>query len=111
MLDVNKVSIAWNDENAELIIALVKALGYTVWYLTDPHRKTDGWAYFGGSSGEFCRSKAKKELHFTTIEAFLKAHFGLDKSPAQIELEEIQTQIKELSDKAASLQLKLSKGE
>lgn len=40
-----------------------------------------------------------------------KAHFGLDKSPAQIELEEIQTQIKELSTKAASLQIKLSKGE
>lgn len=111
MLDVNKVSIAWNDENAELIIALVKALGYSVYRNTATNGGTRGWEYFAGSGGEFCGSKVKEDQHFTTIEAFLKAHFGLDKSPAQIELEEIQTQIKELSDKAASLQLKLSKGE
>lgn len=108
MLDVNKVSIAWNDENAELIIALVKALGYSVYRNVGTK---GGWEYFAGSGGGFCGSRVKEQQHFTTIEAFLKAHFGLDKSPAQIELEEIQTQIKELSDKAASLQLKLSKGE
>jgi hypothetical protein len=56
----------------------------------------------------------KESLHFETIEYFLKAHFGWNKpskSPAQIELEEIQLQIKELSDKAATLQTTLSKGE
>jgi len=49
MLDVNKVSIAWNDENAMLIVKLVAALGYNVYINTRLAKDTGGWAYLGGN--------------------------------------------------------------
>jgi len=104
----NDISIKWSDDNADVTHKLVQELGYAV-FRTLGYADREGWDYFGcaNGSGTFQGVKYKSKHHFTSLEDFLKYHFSEEKTPLEVEFEELQAQIKTLSDKAAEIKAKL----
>lgn len=104
--NVSDISIAWNKGNAAVILATLKQLGYPIYRDTYPSTQSE-YTLLAGSSGEFCGSYTVRKHHFTSLEDFLKYHFSVEKTPLEVEFEELQAQIKTLSDKAAEIKAKL----
>lgn len=102
--NVNEISIAWNNSNASVISKTLGSLGYG---LFRQYENTSGWNYLSGSDGIFNGSTIVHKNHFNSIEDFLNYHFSEEKTPLEVEFEELQAQIKELSDKAAEIKSKL----
>jgi len=104
----NAISIDWNDGNASVVYKLLQELGYPM-LRSRGYESREGWNYFGrsGDRGTFQGVGCKNKHHFTSLEDFLKYHFSEEKTPLEIEFEELQAQIKTLSDKAAEIKAKL----
>jgi len=105
----NDISIDWNDGNASVVYKLLQELGYPM-LRPRGYESREGWSYFGrsGDSVAFQGVARKNKHHFTSLEDFLKYHFSEEKSLLEVEFEELQAQIKTLSEKAAEIKAKLN---